>query len=79
MTDKISIYDHSTGEQIERDMTPDEQKEYDLEVAINAQLQADRELKAQIDRDLKISAYTKLGLSDEEIETLLPTPKPIKH
>ena len=32
--------------------------------------------KAEAERQIKIDAYNKLGLTEEEIEALLPTPKP---
>lgn len=40
-------------------------------LAINAEKEALRQTK--------ISAYTKLGLTTEEIEALLPSPKPIER
>jgi hypothetical protein len=73
MTDKISLYDHETGKQIDRDMTAAEQKERDAEVAAYAQKQAELEAEVESSRVLKVSAYEKLGLSAEEIEALLPT------
>ncbi len=36
-------------------------------------------IDAENARQLKISAYEKLGLTPEEIEALLPTPNPIQH
>lgn len=78
MTDKVSIYDHATGEQIERAMTAAEQKQRDAEVAAFLKAQADAEAEAESLRNLKIAAYEKMGLSAVEIEALLPTPKPIQ-
>jgi hypothetical protein len=79
MTDKISIYDHSTGELIERDMTDAEQKQRDAEGAAHAKVQEEAKATAEALRATKIAAYQKLGLNADEIEALLPTPKPIKH
>jgi hypothetical protein len=36
-------------------------------------------VQAETERQDKISAYKKLGLTDKEIETLLPTPKPFNR
>jgi len=79
MTDKIGIYDNTTGEQIIREMTIEEQAERDAEVAIwlaekTAKEQQEAELRAN-----KISAYQKLGLTESEIEALLPTPQPLNR
>ena len=76
MTDKVSIYDHATGEQVERDMTAAEQKERDAEVAASLQALAALEAEAASLRATKVSAYEKMGLSAAEIEALIPTPKP---
>ena len=78
MTDKVSIYDHSTGEHIERQMTAAEQKQWDAESAANLKVQAQAKAEAESLRNLKIAAYKKLGLSAEEIEALVPTPKPVE-
>jgi biopolymer transport protein ExbD len=79
MTNKISFYDHTTGEQVERDMTAAEQKERDDEVAVYAQKKADLEAEVQSVRNLKVAAYEKMGLSADEIEALLPTSKPFQR
>lgn len=78
MADKVSIYDHSTGEHIERQMTTAEQKQWDLETAANLKAQAKAKAEAEAARNLKIAAYEKMGLTPDEIEALLPTPKPIE-
>jgi hypothetical protein len=77
MTNTIFIYDHSTGEQIERKMTAAEQKERDAEIAAYSAKKAALEAEIQSVRDLKIAAFQKLGLSAEEIEALVPTPKAV--
>jgi len=78
MRDKVSIYDHNTGETIEREMTVAEQKERDAEVAAFLKAQADLEEEVQSVRNMKVAAYEKMGLSADEIEALLPTPKPFQ-
>lgn len=76
MENKITITDATTGETIEREMTTAEAKKHKtmIEDFIKEQTAA----KAEFDKlkEIKKSAYTKLGLTEEEIEALLPTPKP---
>lgn len=76
MRDIISIYNHNTGEQIVREMTADEQEKREAEITAQLEKKAEEEAAEQNLRQLKISAYEKLGLSVQEIEALLPTPKP---
>lgn len=78
MTIKVSIYDHTTGEQIEREMTEAELEQRDIEAAELAKLQAEAAAEAEALRNLKIAAYEKMGLSPEEIEAILPTSKPVE-
>lgn len=78
MTHKVSIYNHTTGEQIEREMTEAESKQRDIESAAHAKVQADAKAEAEALRNVKVAAYEKLGLSAAEIEALLPTPKPFQ-
>lgn len=75
MTTQIGIYDHITGEQIIRDMTAEELAERAALNAAYAQEKAERLAQEESFRQTKISAYQKLGLSAEEIESLLPSPK----
>lgn len=72
--DKVFIYDHNTGEQIERQMTDEEQAKRDAQVAAFLAQEAQAKADAEALRQTKISAYQKLGLTDAEIEALLPTP-----
>lgn len=74
---KIGIFDALIGEQIEKDATPEEIAAREAEVAkwsAEDKLKEEAELNA---RTTKISAYQKLGLTPDEIEALLPTPKPL--
>ena len=70
----IYHYDHSTGEEIVRELTAEEQAQKNAEetawLAEQAKLKADTEAL----RQTKIAAYQKLGLSEAEIEALLPAP-----
>lgn len=72
--DLIQIHNAATGEITVRELTNAEQKMRDAE---KAQFLLDEEAaKAQATtlRETKILAYKKLGLSEAEIEALLPTP-----
>lgn len=75
MSNHIGIYDHNLGEQLIREMTADEQAKRDAEISAWLEAKAQKELDAQALRQTKIAAYKKLGLSEEEIEALLPAPK----
>lgn len=79
MTYQIGIYNHSTGENIVRDMTVEENAEREAEIAAHLETKAQREIEAQELRTNKISAYQKLGLTEAEIEALLPKPKPVER
>jgi hypothetical protein len=79
MTDLIGIYDHTTGEQIVREMTEQETIERAAFLAEYETSKLSEQTKANEQRALKISAYEKLGLTEAEIEALLPTPKPPKQ
>ena len=74
MTNSIGIYNHSTGEEIIREMTPEEKANRDAEIAVFVAQQ--KQLKAEAKKlyETKVSAYQKLGLSEAEIEALVPTP-----
>lgn len=72
---KIGKFDGITGEQIVLDASDEEIKIREAEIAkciADKKLQEEEAAKL---RNVKISAYTKLGLTAEEIESLLPTPK----
>jgi len=81
MNNSITIYDHTTGETIVREMTDEEQAQRNAEIAawkVEKQARQDAEEAAW---RTKISAYQKLGLTVDEIEALAPTPtwlRPVK-
>jgi hypothetical protein len=79
MSNFIGIYNHTTGENILREMTAEEIAEREANNAAYLLRKADAEKAAIDERALKISAYQKLGLSDQEIEALLPTPEPLNR
>lgn len=54
-------------------------EEFDKAIENKAKMllvQQDYEIAKEAERQAKISAYHKLGLTEAEIEALLPTPKP---
>ena len=79
MNENIYIYNHSTGEEIIREMTDQEQAERNAEIAAAIEAKALAKAEAEALRQTKILAYQKLGLTEAEIEALLPTPKLPPH
>ena len=75
MNDKMGIYDHSTGEYKTVELTDEEQAEKDETVAASIVAKEQAVLEAQQLRATKIAAYEKLGLTEAEIEALLPKPE----
>jgi hypothetical protein len=71
---KIGIYDGLTKEQIEREATPQEIAQREAEIAFNIEEEANIKAQEQNLRDVKVAAYQKLGLTEAEIEALLPLP-----
>ena len=74
---KIGIYDHATGENIAREMTAEEKAQRNAEIVAWQTAKDNAKLEAEQLKATKIAAYTKLGLTESEIEALLPTPKPL--
>lgn len=72
---KFGEFNAETGEQIVRDATSEEVAARQTEVAQWLTDKAAREAEAAQLRATKISAYQKMGLTEAEIEALLPTPK----
>jgi uncharacterized ferredoxin-like protein len=64
-TDEITILELTDAEQLERN----------AESLANEKSKNEAKLKAENLRSTKIEAYTKLGLTSDEIEALLPTPE----
>ena len=74
---KIGEFNALTGEQIVRDATPEEVAAREAEVAEFTSDKLAKKVEVEQLRATKISAYEKLGLTPDEIEALLPTPKPL--
>lgn len=69
---KIGEFDALTGEQIVRDATPEELQARKAEIAEASAQKAEKKKLAEELRITKIAAYQKLGLTDEEINAILP-------
>jgi hypothetical protein len=64
---KINVYDHETGKVIERQMTADEQTNYEL-----IQAEAKNEAEAEVAKaTAKEAVLAKLGLTADEVAALL--------
>jgi len=64
---KINVYDHATGNNIEREMKADEQTNYDL-----IQAEAKNEALAETEKaKAKEAVISKLGLTADEVAALL--------
>lgn len=73
MTNKIGIYDHATGETIVREMSDDEQKEHDAQIAISTEKKAALAEAAEAAEAAKLAAQAKLtalGLTLDDLKAL---------
>ncbi len=73
MADLIKIYDHATGEEIEREMTKEEQAIRDKEVADHLEIVAAREAAKKAAKIAKEEAEAKLavlGLTTDDLKAL---------
>ena len=75
--DTYYIHNVETDEIKTIELTDDEQKELDAERQKAIAAKAAAKLEQEQLRLTKISAYEKLGLTEAEIEALLPAPKPL--
>jgi hypothetical protein len=64
---KIGIYNHETGEQEVRDMTPEEVANIEADALAATEKQAAKEAQAKA----KVAVLEKLGLTAEEVAALL--------
>jgi hypothetical protein len=71
---KITIIDATSGEVVERQMNESELANYENNINNFIAEQAEQKKAAEELRTAKISAYQKLGLTEAEIEALLPKP-----
>ena len=73
---KIGVFDLENG-QVEKNATAQEKANREQEIVQFKTFIAAREAEQKTLRETKIGAYVKLGLTDAEIEAILPTPKTI--
>jgi len=76
--DTIQIHNAKTGEIQIIELTDDEQQELVTQRQKAIAIKQAAKLQEGELRLTKISAYQKLGLTEEEIEVLIPTPKPLE-
>ena len=73
MADLIKIYDHATGEEIEREMTEAEQAIRDKEVSDWLEIKAQKQQAAEAAEAAKEAAQAKLaalGLTTDDLKAL---------
>ena len=73
MTDSIKIYDHATGEEIERVMTAEEQAIRDKEVSDWLKIKQEKQQAVQAAEAAKTAAEAKLaalGLTTDDLKAL---------
>ena len=71
MTNLIGIYDHSTGENVIREMTVEEQEIRDAEIANNLAAKAEAEVEAAAKAEAKAALLDRLGITEDEAKLLL--------
>ena len=71
MTNLIGIYDHSTGENVIREMTVEEQEIRDAEIANNLAAKAQAEVEAATKAAAKAALLDRLGITEDEAKLLL--------
>ena len=71
MADLIKIYDHATGEEIEREMTAEEQAIRDKEVSDHLAAKAIKDADKAAKESAKADLLAKLGITAEEAKLLL--------
>ena len=71
MTNLIGIYNHSTGENVIREMTVEEQEIRDAEIANNLAAKAEAEMEAATKAAAKTALLAQLGITAEQAKLLL--------
>ncbi len=70
MNRQISIYDHLTGETIVREMTNDEQAQFDAEIATLEATRLAAEAEAKTKKATAEAKLATLGLTAEDLQAL---------
>jgi hypothetical protein len=71
MNDKIGIYDHATGKSITRELTDKEQSERNLEIRDALLAKEQENAEAKIKADAKAAILDRIGLTADELKTIL--------
>jgi len=69
MTKQISLFNAQTGEQIVRDMTPDELTEYELGTNARTERKA-KEAEAEAAKEIATNKLEALGLTADDLKAL---------
>ncbi len=69
--DKVFIYDHSSGDQIEKEMTAKEKKERELDINNSIAEKLARESEAEAKAAQRQAILDRLGLTADEAKLLL--------
>jgi hypothetical protein len=68
---KVFIYDHLSGDQIEKEMTAKEKKDRELDIANSVAETAARPSEAEAKETAKAAILDRLGLTADEAKLLL--------
>jgi hypothetical protein len=68
---KVFIYDHLSGDQIEKEMTAKEKKDRELDIANSVAETAARQSEAEAKETAKAAILDRLGLTADEAKLLL--------
>lgn len=68
---KIGIYDHASGEQIERDMTPEELAYFEAVIEANKEAELARETEETEKAARRAQILERLGLTEDEAKLIL--------
>ena len=68
---KVFIYDHFTGDQIEKEMTAKEKKERELDIANSVAETATREAEVEAKETAKAAILDRIGLTADELKTII--------
>jgi hypothetical protein len=71
MTNLIGIYNHTTSENIVREMTLEEQAQRDAEIAAFAEAKTIKQTKADENAAKRTALLTQLGITEEQAKLLL--------
>jgi hypothetical protein len=68
---KVFIYDHASGDQIEKEMTVKERKDRQLDIANSEAEALARQVEAETKAIAKAAILDRIGLTADELKTIL--------